>query len=221
MELYIFDLDGTIIDSSKDIAKAVNYAFEKLKLNKFPEEEIVKYVGYGARKLIEDLIPNKQDYWEESLNLFREYYNQNPSVYTKPYPYVKELLEYLKENNKNIAVLTNKYEKISKDILKDIGLWEYIDLVVGADTLDTRKPEPDGVYFILKVLEKNKEESILIGDSEVDVLTGKNAGIKTALLLHGYGNKELAKNLNPDYIFKDFKDLLNEVKKWNGKQLSL
>jgi phosphoglycolate phosphatase len=201
LELYIFDLDGTLLDSGKDIALAANYAFEKLNLKTFSEEEIISKVGYGAKKLIEDLIPEyPQEIKDKALEYFKEFYYSNPVIYSRLYEGAEETLKKLKELSKKVVVVTNKYEALSVEILKKLNVIDYIDLVVGADTTSEKKPHPLPVFYTLEKLKSGKDKSIIIGDSETDVLTGKNAGIKTALVLQGYGNKELALSLNPDYV---------------------
>ncbi|WP_299225782.1 HAD-IA family hydrolase [Sulfurihydrogenibium sp.] len=206
LELYIFDLDGTLLDSGKDIALAANYAFEKLNLKTFSEEEIISNVGYGAKKLIEDLIPEyPQEIKDKALEYFKEFYYSNPVIHSRLYEGAEETLKKLKELSKKVAVVTNKYEALSVEILKKLNVIDYIDLVVGADTISEKKPHPLPVFYTLEKLKSDKDKSIIIGDSETDVLTGKNAGIKTALVLQGYGNKELALSLNPDYVLDSLK----------------
>jgi len=206
LELYIFDLDGTLLDSGKDIALAANYAFEKLNLKTFSEEEIISKVGYGAKKLIEDLIPEyPQEIKDKALEYFKEFYYSNPVIYSKLYDGAEETLKKLKELSKKVAVVTNKYEALSVEILKKLNVIDYTDLVVGADTTSEKKPHPLPVLCTLEKLNSEKDKSIIIGDSETDVLTGKNAGIKTALVLQGYGNKGLALSLNPDYVLDSLK----------------
>jgi len=206
LELYIFDLDGTLLDSGKDIALAANYAFEKLNLKTFSEEEIISKVGYGAKKLIEELILEyPQEIKDKTLEYFKEFYYSNPVIYSRLYEGAEETLKKLKELSKKVAVVTNKYEALSVEILKKLNVIDYIDLVVGADTTSEKKPHPLPVFYTLEKLKSDKDKSIIIGDSETDVLTGKNAGIKTALVLQGYGNKELALSLNPDFVLDSLK----------------
>jgi len=206
LELYIFDLDGTLLDSGKDIALAANYAFEKLNLKTFSEEVIISKVGYGAKKLIEDLIPEyPQEIKDKALEYFKEFYYSNPVIYSRLYEGAEETLKKLKKLSKKVAVVTNKYESLSVEILKRLNVIDYVDLVVGADTTSEKKPHPLPVFYTLEKLKSDKDKSIIIGDSETDILTGKNAGIKTALVLQGYGNKELALSLNPDYVLNSLK----------------
>lgn len=207
-DLFMFDLDGTLLDSEKDIVLAVNYAFEKLNIEQKTQEEIISKVGYGAKKLIEDLIPHyPENIKEKALELFREFYYQNPVVYSKLYEGTQELLTKLKENNKLVAVVTNKYEELSRRILDRLGVLKYIDMVVGADTTKEKKPSPLPVFYTLNTLNVEKDKALLIGDSETDILTAKNAKISSCLVMHGYGKKELALSLNPDFVIKNLKEL--------------
>lgn len=206
-QLYIFDLDGTILDSKEDIAISVNYALERVGISPRPSEEIVKFVGYGAKKLIDDLFPElPQGIREEILGHFREFYSSNPVIKSTLYPRTEEIIQSLKKKGRHVAVVTNKYESISIDILKHFGIYEFIDMVVGADTTPEKKPNPLPVYYTLDRLNQREEYTVIIGDSETDVQTGKNAGISTCLVLHGYGKKEIALSMKPDFVIRDFYD---------------
>ncbi len=212
LKTFLFDLDGTLINSADDIAEAVNYTLKQLNREPLPKEEIVKYVGYGAKKLMEDVLNvEDEELIQKATYIFREFYLSNPCVYTTPYPYTEELLKVLKENNKKVGVITNKYEEVSKRILDKLGLSKYIDIVVGGDTVGEKKPSAKPVNYALDRLNAKSEESILIGDSEVDIQAGKNANTKTGLVLYGYGKIELAKQLKPDYIFNSFKEILKKL----------
>lgn len=206
--LYIFDLDGTLLDSKEDIAIAVNYGLEKVGLEQKPAQEIVKFVGYGAKKLIEDLLPAyPQEIKDQVLEYFRQFYTANPVIKSTLYESSVELLQSLKHKGRKTAVVTNKYESISIDILKHFGISDLVDIVVGADTTAEKKPSPIPVLYAVTRLEQQPERSIMIGDSETDILAGKNAGTYTCLVLHGYGNKEAALSLKPDIVIKNFKEL--------------
>jgi len=212
LKTFLFDLDGTLINSADDIAEAVNYTLRQLNRVPLPKEEIVKYVGYGAKKLMKDVLKvEDEELIQKGTQIFREFYLFNPCVYTTPYPYTEELLKVLKENNKKVGVITNKYEEVSKRILDKLGLSKYIDIVVGGDTAGEKKPSAKPVNYALDGLNAKSEESILIGDSEVDIQAGKNANTKTGLVLYGYGKIELAKQLKPDYIFNSFKEILKKL----------
>ena len=212
LKTFLFDLDGTLINSADDIAEAVNYTLKQLNREPLTKKEIVKYVGYGAKKLMRDVLKvEDEELIQKGTEIFREFYLSNPCVYTTPYPYTEELLKVLKENNKKVGVITNKYEEVSKRILDKLGLSKYIDIVVGGDTTGEKKPSAKPVNYALNQLNAKSEESILIGDSEVDIQAGKNANTKTGLVLYGYGKIELAKQLKPDYVFNSFKEILKKL----------
>ncbi len=210
MDIYLFDLDGTILNSGKDIAVAANYALEKLGKNPLPEKEIIKHVGYGGKKLIQGVLnTNDENLVEEGVRLFREYYFSNLTTYSKPYPYVVEVLEKLKRQDKKLGVVTNKYEDLSVQILRELNLLDFFDVVVGGDTTKEKKPHPLPVIYALENMPINSEKAIIIGDSEADILAGKQAGIKTCLVTYGFGKTDIAKKFNPDFIISSFKEIEN------------
>lgn len=204
-DLYLFDLDGTVLDSKEDIALAVNYALKKVNLKERTSQEIVKYVGYGAKKLIDDLLYGyPENVKGEVLGYFREFYTKNPVVKSVLYPNVKEIFYRIWKENRRIGIVTNKYEEISRKILRHFGIDSQIDILVGGDTTDERKPSPKPILYAIEKLSANPEKTVLIGDSETDITSGKNAKIFSCLVLHGYGNKKAAIDLNPDFVIKDF-----------------
>ncbi|NPA51715.1 MAG: HAD-IA family hydrolase [Aquificae bacterium] len=206
---YFFDLDGTLIDSSKDIAQATNYTLQALGYSPMPEEEIMKHVGYGGRKLLEGVLgKSDQELIDRAVSIFREYYFENPVVYTQPYPNAVELLEKLKKEGKKLAVITNKYENVSKEILKKLGLNDYIDMVIGGDSLEEKKPSPKPVLFAIESFGDKPKDTLMIGDSETDIISGKKANTKTCLVTFGYGKKDLAVSYKPDYIISSLKEVL-------------
>ena len=212
LETFLFDLDGTLINSADDIVEAVNYTLKQLNRKPLPKDEIIKHVGYGGRKLMEDVLKtDDNELIEKATNIFREYYLSHPCVYTTPYPYIEDLLKFLKEKGKKVGVITNKYEEVSKKILDKLKLSKYIDIVIGSDTVGEKKPSAKPINFALNHLGTEAKKSILIGDSEVDIQAGKNANSKTGLVLYGYGKIELAKQFKPDYIFKSPVDILKTL----------
>ena len=208
MDIYLFDLDGTILNSGKDIAVAANYALKKLGKNPLSESEIIKHVGYGGRKLIEGILnTSDEELINEGVKLFREYYFSNLTTYSEPYPFVIDVLKNLKEKGKYLGVVTNKYEDLSVQILKELDLLDFFDVVVGGDTTPEKKPHPLPIIHALERIPVNSEKAIIVGDSEADILAGKQAGIKTCLVTYGFGKTEIAKNFNPDFIIESFKEV--------------
>jgi len=208
-DTFLFDLDGTIIDSSKDIAVAVNYALTQLGFPALPEEEIVKHVGYGGKKLMEGVLKTQdEELINEGVKLFREYYFSHPAVYTTLYPYVYETLQHLKKRGKKLAVVTNKYQDISELIIQKIGIAHFIDIIVGGDTTSSKKPDKEPVLFALKQLGSHPQEAVMIGDSEADIQAGKGAGVKTVLVTYGFGDVEKALTFQPDLVIQSIKEIM-------------
>jgi phosphoglycolate phosphatase len=214
LKLLIFDLDGTLADTSQDITDSINYALEPFGQRKFSVEEIKTMVGSGISKLLESLIPSNyatnrgeslNSVKEEVINRFIEFYSAHLLDNTKEYPHVKETLSRL-ENYKKV-VLSNKRESYSKEILKGLGILEYFDIVWGSDSVREKKPSPVPVLDLLERFRALKDEAVIIGDSNYDVEAGKAAGIKVIGVTYGFRSKEALKDA--DYLIDDFKEILN------------
>jgi len=207
LELLIFDLDGTLLDTIIDITNAVNYAVEPFGVKPFSVEVIKSMVGSGITNLIEGLLPHgtsmlKRD---ESVNRFIDYYSKHLLDNTKPYPDVKETLSKLSKYKK--SVISNKRESLSKEVLSGFGLLEYFDLVLGSDSVQERKPSPFPVLEVLKRLNISKDEAVIIGDSNFDIEAGKAAGVMTIAVTYGYRSREVLKDA--DIIIDTFGEILN------------
>ncbi len=146
---------------------------------------------------------------EELREKFMELYEKNPVMTTKLYPNVKQVLSELKNRNYELAILTNKPEKLAKKILNYFGLAHMFTVIVGEDTLPVRKPDPAVVEFILSATGMSKENAWMVGDGLNDILVAKNSGIHSVLVTYGYGETEKLRELKPDYVINDFIELLN------------
>lgn len=183
----IFDLDGTLIDSKLDLVHSVNATLRELKRSELPEEIISSYIGNGAPVLVAkslgpDVPPAEL---ERALKFFLTHYEAHKMDNTCAYPGVAEALEHLAAMP--MAVLTNKPERISVRILEALGLAKYFRAIYGGNTFSTKKPDPLGVNTILREFSVRSNEAVLIGDSEVDVQTARNAGILSAIVNYGFG----------------------------------
>ncbi len=206
LKLLIFDLDGTLADTSKDITDAVNYAVKPFGVKPLSVSEIKAMVGSGITKLIESLIPEERDFSakEEAVKRFLEYYSIHLLDYTKPYPQAKETLSKLGAYKK--AVISNKREVLSKKVLEGLGLLEFFDIVLGSDSVSERKPSPVPIFELLKRFSVSKDEAVIIGDSNYDIEAGKAAGIKTIAVTYGYRDREVLKGA--DFIIDNFGEIL-------------
>jgi phosphoglycolate phosphatase len=183
----IFDLDGTLIDSKLDLVHSVNATLRELKRPELPEEIISSYIGNGAPVLVAkslgpEVPPAELD---RALRFFLTHYEAHKMDNTCAYLGVAEALEHL--SAMPMAVLTNKPERISVRILEALGLAKYFRAIYGGNTFSTKKPDPLGVNTILREFSARPNEGLLIGDSEVDVQTARNAGILSAIVNYGFG----------------------------------
>lgn len=203
IELIIFDLDGTLVDSRQDIANSINFMLDKLGLSKKTSEEIISYVGYGILELIDrSLSPKEVELKEKGLELFKNYYRAHPADYAYLYPGVKETLDYFK--NKQMAVITNRNYNSSVAILKKLGIYSYFADVIGDDNTSCLKPSRCQFDRLLKNKDiSNRKEVIMVGDMDVDIIAGRASGVITCVTTYGFGKKEDLEKARPDYMIND------------------
>ncbi|MGD9155559.1 MAG: HAD-IA family hydrolase [Bacillota bacterium] len=203
----IFDLDGVVIDSAQDLAGAVQHTLKFLNCETRDYEYIRNSIGGGARNiLLKCLSEDKKRLIDEAMRHFREYYKENCANKTVLYPGVAEVLEYY-SGKKNIALATFKIRSATVRILKKLNVLQYFDVIITADDVEKPKPDPQCIEKILEKLNCQTKKVILIGDTANDLLTGKNAGIKTCAVLYGIGTEDEIRKHNPNYIIKNIMEL--------------
>ena len=183
----IFDLDGTLIDSKQDLIHSVNAMLRELGRGELPAETISGYIGHGAPQLVARALGNgsTEEQRRRALQFFLSYYEDHKMDTTSAYPGVPETLEKLA--TMPMAVLTNKPVRISVRILEAMGLSNYFQAIYGGNSFQTKKPDPLGATTILRELRAEPREALLVGDSEVDVQTARNAGTLAAAVNYGFG----------------------------------
>jgi phosphoglycolate phosphatase len=183
----IFDLDGTLIDSKLDLVHSINAMLRYLHRPELPEETISSYVGNGAPVLVAKSLGSAAtpDELERALKFFLSYYEEHKMDNTCAYPGVPEALKNL--SAMPMAVLTNKPVRISVRILKELGLAKYFRAIYGGNSFATKKPDPFGTHTILREFAIHPYEALLVGDSEVDIQTARNAGTLAAAVNYGFG----------------------------------
>lgn len=204
MRVFLFDLDGTIIDSAEDIALSLKLTLEEIGIPERMPKDVRSLIGGGVRTLLEKVLG--EEFKEEYVEVFRRHYLKNPVVYTKVYPGVEEVLRELKRRGKKLCVVSNKLEDLSKEILRRLNIAHLFDLIVGGDTFPEKKPSPVPVLRSLEILGEEPSEAVMVGDTEADLLAGKKAGTKTAIALWGYVRLDSEK---PDFFLKRPEDLLS------------
>ena len=201
----VFDLDGTLVDSREDLARAVNHARERLGCAALPREEIVTYVGDGLTKLLERAFHGRADLVEPARPHFTSFYGEHLLDNTPLYPGVDEGIRTLAESGTPMAVLTNKPEGFSRRIIESYGLASCFVDVVGGDTHPTRKPDPAGVRLLLTRMRVAPEEALMVGDHHSDLRTAARAGMRSVFCEYGFGNPD---GLIPDHRVASFGEVV-------------
>ncbi len=186
-ELVVFDLDGTLVDSKRDLALAVNAARGDAGMVPLDCELIYSYVGNGAPMLIRrSLGPEASEQQaDRALQFFYEYYRDHMLDNTTLYPGVQETLDTLVEADRNLAVLTNKPVRFSILMIERLGLARHFRRVYGGNSFDTKKPDPYGLNLLMAETGASKERTLMVGDSAVDILTARNAGVASCGVTYG------------------------------------
>lgn len=186
IRLLVWDLDGTLVDSMPDLATSVNAVREARGLSALPLPIIQSYVGSGARTLMQrSLAPIEGQDLDQALASFLDIYEKHLLDQTRPYAGIPELLRNL-EQRFTLAVLTNKPDKHSLQIMEGLELSSYFKGIYGGDSFKVRKPDPTGALEMLKTFGVMPEEAIMIGDSDNDSLTAKHAGMWSIGVRYGY-----------------------------------
>jgi phosphoglycolate phosphatase len=197
---FVFDLDGTLIDSKMDLVNSVNAMLRETKRAELPADLVASYVGHGAPQLIASVLGpgSREEDRREALAIFLKHYNQKKLEETRPYPGVVEGLRALETFP--MTVLTNKPTQLSVQILEGLGLARYFRAVYGGDSFATKKPDPSGALTVLKELGALPSQSAMVGDSDVDVQTARNVGMLAVGVTYGFGQHDRSKHPADVYV---------------------
>ena len=212
MQLLIFDLDGTLIDSSQDIAVSTNAMLRHMGRPEIDQKTVNSYVGDGVGMLVRralDIGPSAPEF-ETAQDYFIKYYRRHSLEHTRLYPGIRDALDELQSSGHKMAVLTNKPARISTDILGALQVTGYFFRVIGGDTLPAKKPDPAGIETLLQETDVARDGALMIGDSDVDVRTARNAGIKACGVLWGLKPESLELT-KPDFTAADAGELLTQI----------
>jgi len=209
--LVIFDLDGTLLNTIADLGVACNHA---LSLHGFPvhaAEDYPRLVGNGVNKLIERALPEGHKDEATVLKLkadFIPFYDNHNRVHTQPYEGVRELLLQLKDKGCRLAVASNKYQAATQDLIRYYFGEELFDIVLGERVGVPRKPDPQIVHDILSALDIPAEETLYVGDSDVDMQTALNAGLRKVACTWGFCTREKLMEFRPEVVAERPLDIL-------------
>lgn len=190
-ETYVFDLDGTLLETLKDLATSTNHALRTHNMPEHSIEDVRMFVGNGVKKLMERAIPNGLDnpLFEEVYATFRQHYLEHNLDTTKPYDGIPELLAELKARGKNLAIVSNKFYAATQELARHF-FPDTIQVAIGERENIKKKPAPDTVLEALRQLGASRETAVYIGDSDVDIMTAKNCNIPCVSVLWGFRDKE-------------------------------
>ncbi|MGN1341434.1 MAG: HAD family hydrolase [Oscillospiraceae bacterium] len=200
-KLVIFDLDGTLLDTIGDLAAAGNHTLALLGLPQHPQDSYKRFVGNGIPKLIERMLPPGHDKSteERAFEMFNEYYGQHKSDLTKPYAGMPELIRALRGNGVICCANSNKAHEFSAELLK-LNYGDVFDEIIGFGAGFQPKPDPGAALEMLRRTGVQPQQALYVGDSDVDMMTGHNAGIDVCAVLWGFRSREELKAKSPTYM---------------------
>jgi len=196
IRLVIFDLDGTLLDSERDLAASVNAMLTQYGRKELPLEVIGTYIGDGAPMLIRRALgdPADREFLQEALNFFLIHYREHKLDTTRPYDGIRDALLRIAQSDgsrRKLAVLTNKPVRVSRDILAGLRFSESFFRIYGGNSFETKKPDPLGAKTLLKEAGVSAAEAVMVGDSQVDVLTARNSGMWSIGVSYGFAPRSL------------------------------
>jgi phosphoglycolate phosphatase len=212
MDLLIFDLDGTLIDSKLDLVHSVNATRAHMGMPPLSDDTVASYVGNGAPMLIRRAMGDQasEDDLKEALEFFIEHYREHALECTRLYPGVQLSLERLRVAGLRMSVLTNKPVRISQAIVAKLVGGGIFDHVYGGNSFDFKKPNPIGIEKLMEEFQVSRDCTMMVGDSSVDVLTARNAGVQCCGVTYGFQPETLTET-RPDLLVDRMEDLADWV----------
>ena len=188
---YIFDLDGTLLNTLGDLAASTNYALRQYGMPEHTIDDVRRFVGNGVGKLIERAIPEglANPQYEDVLAIFRKHYMLHSLDTTAPYPGIESLLHSLRSHGCNVAVVSNKFYNATVELCRHFFA-DTVEVAIGERENIRRKPAPDTVFEAMRQLGVSGEDTVYVGDSDVDVATARNSGIPCISVLWGFRDRD-------------------------------
>ncbi len=204
----VFDLDGTLMSSHETIYQTMMHTFRLMNIEAaIPQEAFNKTIGHHFKDIFDEFKISVPDV-EEFIAKYKSFYFDYLEL-SKVYSGAEDLLKNLNGSGFKVALLTTKAQDQADKIIDNFGMRKYFNYVMGRQVNIPIKPEPDMMFHICKELGVKPERALMIGDSELDILCGKNAGTKTCAVTFGYRSKEELEKLTPDYMISDYHELLD------------
>jgi haloacid dehalogenase superfamily, subfamily IA, variant 3 with third motif having DD or ED/haloacid dehalogenase superfamily, subfamily IA, variant 1 with third motif having Dx(3-4)D or Dx(3-4)E len=206
----VFDMDGTVLNTLEDLTISVNYVLEKFGMPKRTLEEYRMFFGNGIRHALELSLPEgtSPEILDEMVPVFREHYDRHCLDNTRPHDGILDLMKELKDRGYKMAIVSNKIDSAVKE-LNSRFFSDFVDVAIGEKPGIRRKPAPDTVIEALKELNSNVNETVYIGDSEVDYATAENSGLRCISVLWGFRDKEYLEEIGADVFAEKPGDILS------------
>ena len=202
----MFDLDGTLADTGRDLADAVNHTRAHFQLPPLTDSLVYSYVGRGVEHLLKHSLPEEApEQFLEVMRVFLERYENHLLDATVLYPNVHETLEYF--HNKKRVVVSNKMRRLTIAVLRGLGIEEHFDTILGGDSGPQKKPPPGLLNYVLDQFQVPPTSAVMVGDGDTDVRAGKLAGVVTCGVTYGLGNRHELLAAGPDILIDDLQQL--------------
>ncbi|MCK4641236.1 MAG: phosphoglycolate phosphatase [Candidatus Marinimicrobia bacterium] len=211
----LFDLDGTLVDSSRDITTSINLTLKHLGYDPITLKQSNSFVGDGIRMLVKRALGKsiynderhiiEHDLLSEADKIYRKYYAQHVLDTTLPYPGVVDTLSRIA--GLQLAVISNKALVYVNEIIIHFQLDKYFRLILGGDSLELKKPDPYPLLYVAQQFNIDPQQCLMVGDSEKDIIAGKAAGMNTCAVTYGMRTEKSLKEQQPDYILSDFQSI--------------
>jgi phosphoglycolate phosphatase len=206
VDLLMFDLDGTLADTGRDLADAVNFTRARFNLAPWPERAVLAHVGRGVEHLIRHAIPEESSRrFAELSRIFLERYENHLLDATVLYPDAREILDYFQRKRR--AVISNKIHRLAVAVLRGLGVEHCFDMILGGDSALHKKPHPALLQQALGVFGVQPRRAVMIGDGKIDIDAGKQAGVITCGVTYGFGDEEDIAVAMPDLVVRRLSDL--------------
>ncbi len=206
IQLIVYDFDGTLVDTKIDIAISVNCVLEELCLPNLPHETIFNFVGRGVHNLMtQSLKETGFTNTPLAIELFMKYYEKHLMDNTDFFSNCRDIINTF--SHKKQAILSNKPSKFIKIILENLNCLDPFCKILGGDSFESKKPDPQGLIYLMNNFKLSSENLIMVGDSLVDIETAQRAGVPVCAVTYGHASREALKTANPNWIIDDLLEL--------------
>ncbi len=210
VDLMVFDFDGTLVDSKNDIVNSVNHVLRRCGLKEKDFAEVVSYIGTGSEELMQKALgPEGHAKFDKAYKLFREHYTEHMFDSSALYPHVKETLAHF--GGKKTAIITNRHSSSARRMLEAFGIKNHFEHILGGEGDSCKKPSPCPVLEVISFFGVQPDKTMMVGDMDLDVTAGKEAGAVTCGVTYGIGSREDVERARPDFLIDNISKLKDLV----------